>query len=266
MKNEILSHLSAECPWRGTLYWYDSIDSTNSEAKRLARTGAPHGSVLIAGYQTAGRGRMGRSFSSPDGLGVYLSVILRPNCSPAQLMHLTCASGVAMSDAVFAASGIRPQLKWINDLVYDRRKLGGILAEMALDSKTGLVDYAVVGIGINCSQSPEDFPPEIQNIATSLRISTGKEVSPARLAAAMVEQLVCMDRILLPEKTALMDRYRALCITLGQDITVHRYSTVRPGKAIGMDDDGGLLVAYPDGSTETVSSGEVSVRGLYNYI
>lgn len=232
----------------------------------IARQGACHGTVLVAGAQSAGRGRMGRSFSSPDGLGVYLSVILRPHCSPADLMHLTCAAGVAMSDAVFAASGIRPQLKWINDLVLNQRKLGGILAELSLDSKSGLVDYAVVGIGINCNQAPEDFPPEIQSIATSLRRCAGQQVSPARLAAAMIDSLAHMDRMLLTEKAALMDRYRALCITLGQDITVHRCGTVRPGKAIGMDDDGGLLVAYPDGSAETVSSGEVSVRGLYNYI
>ena len=92
MKEQILSILNAECPWRDTLHWYDTIDSTNTEAKRLAKDGAPHGTVLIAGLQTGGRGRMGRSFQSPDGQGVYLSVILRPHCEPVQLMHLTCAA------------------------------------------------------------------------------------------------------------------------------------------------------------------------------
>ena len=266
MKNEILACLSAECPWRDTLYWYDSLDSTNTQAKNMARQGAPHGTVLIAGHQTAGRGRMGRSFSSPEAKGVYLSVILRPGCSPAELMHLTCAAGVAMAEAVENAAGITPGLKWINDLVWKNWKLGGILAEMGLDSKTGMVDYAVVGIGINCLQAPSDFPAEIQNIATSLRIAAGQEISPARLAAAMVEALVNMDRDLFSQKKQRMDRYRTLCITLGQDITVHRADSVRPGKAVGMDDDGGLIVTYPDGTSETVSSGEVSVRGLYRYI
>ena len=124
MKDKILHHLTTECPWRDTLYWYDTIDSTNTRAKQLAKEGAPHGTVLIAGHQTGGRGRMGRTFQSPAGAGVYLSVILRPNCEPAQLMHLTCAAGVAMMDAVEAVSGIRPQVKWINDLVIHSKKTG----------------------------------------------------------------------------------------------------------------------------------------------
>ena len=147
MKETILKNLSAECPWRDTLYWYEAIDSTNTQAKRMAKEGAPHGTVLVAGYQAGGRGRMGRTFQSPAGEGMYLSVILRPGCTPDRLMHLTCAAGVAACEAVEAVCGIRPQVKWINDLVLGDRKLGGILAEMSLDQ--GVVDYAVIGIGIN---------------------------------------------------------------------------------------------------------------------
>ena len=132
MKEKILSHLPAECPWRDTLHWYSRTDSTNTQAKKLAKQGAPQGTVLVAGNQSAGRGRMGRSFQSPDGQGVYLSVILRPNCAPAELMHLTCAVGVAMINAVETVCSIRPQLKWINDLVIGSKKLGGILTELSL--------------------------------------------------------------------------------------------------------------------------------------
>lgn len=264
MKEQILSKLSAECPWRDTLHWYPDIDSTNTQAKLLAKAGAPHGTVLIAGHQTGGRGRMGRTFQSPDGQGVYLSVILRPNCMPAQLMHLTCAAGVAMMQAVEAVSGIRPQMKWINDLVVDRKKLGGILTEMSVNK--GLVDYAVVGIGINCLQQPEDFPPEIAGLATSLSLAAGHPITPAKLAAAMVEALWKMDRTLFSEKAQLMAEYKENCITLGKEIQVIRQEQIRRGKALDLDAEGGLLVQCEDGSIETVSSGEVSVRGMYGYL
>jgi len=266
MKQKILSHLSAECPWRDTLHWFNSIDSTNTKAKRLARQGAPQGTVLIAGTQTAGRGRMGRSFSSPEGMGVYLSVILRPSCGPEKLMHLTCAAAVAMCEAVESAAGICPGIKWTNDLVIERRKLGGILTELSVDPKSGLVEYAIIGIGINCRQKPEDFSPELRDMATSLSMACEKAVSPARLAAAMVTSLAAMSDRLLTEKAQIMAAYRDRCITLGQDIAVLRGGMRRCGTALDLDPDGGLIVRFTDGSLQSVSSGEVSIRGMYGYL
>ena len=266
MKAEICSYLKAECPWADTLLWLNSTDSTNLRAKELARQGAPHGTLMIAGKQTAGRGRLGRSFDSQEGKGVYLSLILRPGCEPSQMMHLTCAVGVAMCHAIEKVCGIEIGLKWINDLVYQGKKLGGILTELAVDPATGLVDYAVVGIGINCLQTREDFPQELQDIAASLSAVTGTSVSPARLAAAMVEALLETDKDLFTHKKALMDSYRARCVTLGKQVQILRLDTVRPGKALDIDDDGALLVELPDGSREFVSSGEVSVRGMYGYL
>ena len=264
MKEKIINNLNAECPWRDTLHWYSTIDSTNTQAKLLAKQGAPHGTVLIAGHQTGGRGRMGRSFQSPEGMGVYLSLILRPKCKPEQLMHLTCAAGVAMVEAVEKVSGVRPQVKWINDLVVNCKKLGGILTEMSVDK--GLVDYAVIGIGINCRQKESDFPQEIAGLATSLSLAAGKEILPEKLAAAMVEALWQMSRNLLTEKAQIMNTYKKNCITLGKDVQVIRSDRIIPGKAIDLDENGGLLVIYPDGTAETVSSGEVSVRGMYGYV
>ena len=264
MKEKILSHLPTECPWRDTLYWYSQIDSTNTQAKQLAKQGAPQGTVLVAGNQTAGRGRMGRSFQSPGGQGVYLSVILRPNCAPTDLMHLTCAVGVAMVNAVEKTCGIRPQVKWINDLVIGSKKLGGILTEMSLAN--GIVDYAVVGIGINCLQQEKDFPAEIASLATSLSLACGKQVSPQHLAAEMISELYAMETTLLTEKSKWMTAYKASCITLGKEIQVIRSDSVLPGKALDIDEDGGLVVQYADGSIQTVASGEVSVRGMYGYI
>ena len=266
MKQTIVSQISAECPWRDTLHWYDAIDSTNTHAKQLAKEHSPHGTVLIAGSQTAGRGRMGRSFSSPQQMGVYLSVILRPQCPPAALMHLTCAAAVAGCRAVEAVSGICPNIKWTNDLVYGKKKLGGILTELSLDSRTGLVDYAIVGIGINCNQLKQDFPTELQDMATSVRKLTGTQCAPEKLAAALVEALYQMDQMLLSQKTAIMDCYRSRCMTLNQDIMVLRGDEVRYGTAVDLDDDGGLIVRFTDGALQTVSSGEVSVRGMYGYV
>ena len=207
---------------------------------------------------------MGRIFQSPEGKGVYLSVILRPDCPPEKLMHLTCAAGVAMVQAVEKVSGIRPQIKWINDLVAGGKKLGGILTEMSVDK--GLVEYAVIGIGINCLQDAEDFPPEIAGLATSLSLAAGRKIQPEILAAAMMESLWEMSGLLFSEKVQIMARYKANCITLGKDIQVLRAGEIRPGKAVDLDEDGGLLVEFPDGSRETVASGEVSVRGMYGYV
>ncbi len=265
MKEQILSQISTECPWRDTLYWYDTIDSTNTRAKELAKEGAPAGTVLVAGNQTGGRGRMGRSFSSPAGMGMYLSVILRPGCKGNQLMHLTCAAAVAACKAVEKASGIIPGIKWINDLVCGKEKLGGILTEMSVNSD-GFVDWAVVGIGINCCQKKADFPPELQTMATSLLLQTGKACSPALLAARLIESLCEMDKILLSQKQQLMDIYRRHCVTLGKKILMVRGDESAYGEALDLDEDGGLLVRFSDGTEKIVSSGEVSIRGMYGYV
>jgi len=205
---------------------------------------------------------MGRSFDSQKG-GLYLSVILRPNCSPKELMHLTCAAGTAACDAVEKTAGLRPGIKWINDLVLDKRKLGGILTELSVNPKTGLVDYAIIGVGINCLQST--FPAGLESIATSL-LAAGRSVPPDTLAAALVEALYDMNGRLLTEKPHLMELYRKDCITLGQDILIHKGDTVTPGKALDIDDEGALIVRLGNGTLTAVNSGEVSVRGMFGYI
>ncbi len=232
----------------------------------MAAEGAPHGTVLIADCQTGGRGRMGRSFHSPSGCGIYLSVILRPNCNAEKLMHLTCASGVAACDAVESVTNLRPGIKWINDLVIGKEKLGGILAELSVDPASGKVQYAVVGIGINCAHRAEDFPPEIRGIATSLFLATEKDFDRTLLCAALTEALWRMSKTLLTDKTRIMEQYRKDCITTGQEVLVVRGEEKHYAKAISVADDGSLLVQYADGTEATVSSGEVSIRGMYGYV
>lgn len=260
-----MHHLSEFCPWRDSILYFASIDSTNTRAKELAAQGAPHGTVLIADHQTGGRGRLGRTFLSPAGTGIYMSVILRPNCPPHQLMHLTCAAAVSMCDAVENAVGFRPGIKWTNDLVWESKKLAGILTELSI-RPDGIVDYAVVGIGVNCCQQVSDFPEEIRHMALSLSCAAGRSIDRAGVAAAMIEALYKMDRSLLSHKEAIMDQYRHDCITLGREVSLlSADGSVRYGTALSVDDEGALVVCFNNGITETVNSGEISVRGMYGY-
>ena len=264
MREEILTRLSPGYPWRELLAYEPSVGSTNDILKELARQGAPQGTALVAGHQSAGHGRRGRSFSSPSDMGVYLSILLRPYCAPAALMHLTCAVGTAMCDAVEAAAGFRPGIKWTNDLVCGKRKLGGILTELIIDR--GIVEGCVIGIGINCSQQAEDFPPELRNMAASLAMITGSPVSRAGLAAAMLDALHRMNETLIDGKEETLSRYRRDCITLGQEVSLVQGDKVRHGYALDIDSSGALLVCLPTGKVEAVNSGEVSVRGMYGYV
>ena len=265
MREKIIKNLRESCPWQDSLLWFDSIDSTNTRARELARQGAPHGTVLIADHQTGGRGRRGRSFHSPAGSGIYMSVILRPHCAPQQIMHLTCAAAVAMCDAVESAVGFRPGIKWTNDLVCGKRKIAGVLTELGFDNR-GNVDFAVIGIGINCCQQEADFPEDIRSIAGSLTSISGQSIDRAVVAAAMMDALYRMDTELLTGKAHILNRYRKDCITLGKEISLVRGEEIRHGTALDIDDAGALIVRFPDGTAEAVNSGEVSVRGMYGYV
>lgn len=245
------------------IYRYESVDSTNTVAKTMAHDGAAHGTVVLAEHQTAGRGRLGRSFESPAGAGIYMSMILRPNCRPDRLMHLTCAVAVAICDGVESALGFRPEIKWINDLVAEGKKLAGILTELSVNPQTGLVDFAIVGVGLNCNQCPEDFPQNLRDIACSAAMITGQPVDRQRLAESMIAALLEMD---LSRKGEIMERYRLDCLTIGKEVVVVQGQARRQGRAVDMDEDGGLIVEFSDGIRQTVNCGEVSVRGLWGYI
>ncbi len=262
MLSQILQQLGPN-PWRNKIQYFDSIDSTNNYAKQIAANGAPSGTVIIAGSQTAGRGRLGRSFSSPAGLGLYFSVILRPHCRPTELMHLTCAAGVAACKAVETATGITPMIKWTNDLILGKRKLGGILTELSVDPATGMVAWVIIGIGINCCQNAQDFPEEIRNMACSLGL---QQQDIPKMAAALVSAMSEMDETLLTGKDRILHCFKERCITIGSEISVVRGDTLKHGLAVDIDEDAGLIVRYPDGSRETVTSGEVSIRGMYGYL
>ena len=178
---------------RENLHVLETVDSTNSFCRRLALEGAPDGTAVLADCQTAGRGRRGRSFQSPAGKGLFFSILWRPDCAPEELLPLTALSAVAVCRAIQRVTGVRPQIKWPNDLVLGGRKLAGILTEMSLEGESGHVSHVVVGIGINVHQQPEDFAGEVADIATSLDLSLGGRVCRRRWTT-------CAGRCCLPRK------------------------------------------------------------------
>ena len=251
------------CPW--PINVLPTVDSTNTYAKAQAALGAPHGSVYVPGRQTGGRGRRGRTFVSPPG-GVYLSVLLRPQREAAELLWLTAAVAVAIRRAIRDCCPAEIGIKWTNDLVIGKRKVCGILTELAAEADSGMLEYAVVGIGVNCNTDTAALPEPARDVAISLREAVGTAVDPNALAAAMVRRLHELD-VQLPEALPQwLAEYAGVCVTLGQDVQILRAGETRLAHAIGIDEAGGLIVRYPDGTEGVVSSGEVSVRGMYGYV
>lgn len=253
-------------PWEKLVHVVDTVDSTNTLLRTMAEEGAPQGTCLIALEQTQGRGRQGRSFSSPKGTGLYFSLLLRPVCTPAETGHVTAMAAVAACDAIETLSGLRPGIKWVNDLVLENKKLAGILTEMDADWTSNTINYIIVGIGINLNQKSGDFPPELENTAISLRMISRKETQLSDMATALILRFSQMSSSLITKKALWISRYRKNCITLGREIKIIRGDSLRYGWALDIDEDGGLLVRYTDGETGTVSAGEVSVRGLWGYV
>lgn len=263
LSGEIRRHLAGRvcCP---DLRCLEEIDSTNSYLKREALVGAPHGAVAVADRQTAGRGRMSRSFVSPAGRGIYLSVLFRPGLPPTELMGATGMAAVAVCRAIERVCEAKPQIKWTNDLVLNGKKLCGILTEMALEGETGMTASLVIGAGVNVSHTSEDFGPEVASLATSLAME-GYEVSRAELIAAMVEELYRLAEDLGKDITPWVEEYRGRCVNLGKDVQLLWSSEKERATALDIDDQFGLVVRRADGSVTTVRTGEVSVRGLYGY-
>ena len=237
---------------------YDTVDSTNNVCKALAAQGLDN-TAVIARAQTAGKGRLGRSFQSPEG-GLYLSVLWR-NCPAEQLLTVTPLAAVAVCRAVESLCDTDCGIKWCNDVVLAGRKLCGILTESQL-RPDGSAEWLVVGIGVNVAQTA--FPSDIADTATSLALC-GYEVDRDALAEAILEELDGL-RAGLERPEAWRTEYRARCVNMGKAVQALRGGEARQARALDIDGEFGLTVEYEDGSRETVRSGEVSVRGLYGYI
>ena len=244
----------------------DVVDSTNTECKRRAMVGAREGLVVLAEEQTGGRGRLGRSFQSPRGCGLYLSALLRPDVPPIEVSDFTAWTAVAVCDGIEAACGIRPKIKWTNDIVLNGKKLVGILTELGLESETNSLQYLVTGVGINVNHQAEDFDAEIRTIATSLAQELGRPVRRAALAAEIIRALDRMYARFPQDKADYLQRYRADCLTPGNQVQLITPTSRQQAYAVEIDDEFRLVVQLPDGTRKALSAGEVSVRGMYGYV
>ncbi|MCR5293564.1 MAG: biotin--[acetyl-CoA-carboxylase] ligase [Lachnospiraceae bacterium] len=246
-----------------TVLCVDSTPSTNLLLRSMAEEGAPDGQVVIADSQTKGRGRLGRDFYSPMGKGIYLSMLLRPDCPPEKTLTLTPCAAVAAVRAIEKTTGIRPSIKWVNDLLLGGKKTAGILTEMSIEAESGSISYIICGIGINVLEDETDFSEELRNIATSIKLYSGKTCFRAALAAALIEEFDHMRKNWLSDSNGYLEAYRELCVTKNCAITIHEPSgKQRTAHAIGIGDDFSLEVVNEDGSRESLKSGEVSIRPL----
>lgn len=251
----------ARCP---DLRCLKEVDSTNSYLRREALLGAPHGMAVVANSQSAGRGRMSRSFVSPPDRGVYLSVLFRPQKPPEELMGVTGMAAVAVCNAIERVAKVRPGIKWTNDLVLGGKKICGILTELSLESESGMAESMVIGAGVNVSHTAEDFGPELAEIATSLALEGYQALRPALIAAMIGESFQLLED--LNGRTARwVEAYRRDCVTLGKQVKLMWNEGQTEALALDVDDQFGLVVRLPDGTETVVRTGEVSVRGMYGY-
>lgn len=237
----------------------ENTDSTNTCVRRLAEDGAPEGTVVVAAAQTAGRGRSGKSFLSPAGTGLYMSVLLRPQLAMGDALLITTAAAVAVAHAVERVAAVTAQIKWVNDVYVEGKKVCGILTEGALDLENGGLRYAILGIGINICPPAGGFPPELASVAGALT-AAGGEALRAPLAAAVLDEFFALYPH-LTEKP-FYDDYVSRSLLTGRQIEVLRGGMHLPATALGIDRDLHLRVRYADGSEENLAAGEVSTRPL----
>lgn len=237
---------------------FSVIDSTNTYIKQRAEEGAVEGLCAIAGEQTGGKGRRGRSFYSPKDSGVYFSLLLRPKDYDASMAaDITTMAAVALCEAVREMSGREPGIKWVNDVFLDGKKICGILTEASFDLETSYCDYAVLGVGVNVYYPEGGFAEDIKDIAGVVFTERGNN-KRARLAACFLNRFMFYYHH--KNRDLYKDSYRKLCFILGKQINVIKANKTRIAKAIDLDKDCHLIVEYKDGSREVLNSGEVSVR------
>ena len=260
---ELLSCLETE--WAGgRIVYFDATDSTNVQAKRLAEAHAPHGTLVVSDRQDGGKGRRGRSWASPSGVGIWMSLILRPEIAPSSASMLTLAAALAVREGIQEETGLSPLIKWPNDLVLNGKKICGILTEMSTELME--IQYVITGIGINVNQ--REFPPEIRDTATSLSLEAGRSFRRSSLIAAILKAFEKDYEAFLKtgDLSLLLEEYNACLVNRGKEVCILDPSGEYRAVAEGIDESGSLLVTLPDGTRREIISGEVSVRGIYGYV
>ncbi|MBR7081298.1 MAG: biotin--[Oscillospiraceae bacterium] len=258
--SDIKSHLSADLSDK--IEYFDVLDSTNDYLKK--RVSELQSGIVIADCQTAGRGRHGRGFISPSGCGVYVSMLFRPDCAISDLTPLTCCASVAVSEAIENVCGVKPAIKWVNDLILGTKKVCGILTETVITpGKDGAA--VIIGVGVNVNKPQSPFPEQLRDIAASIDAAAGVHTDRARLAAEIIKKLDAICENIPDSFKKYLKPYRKACISLQKNAVLVRGGKNEPVYVEYIDDDFALVVRHADGSLETVRSGEVSIRGLCGY-
>ena len=250
--------------WAGCeIYYFDSIDSTNTKAKELAEEEHPSGTLVVADRQTAGKGRRGRSWESPTGIGIFMTLMLKPEINPNNASMLTLVAAMATTRAIRRVTGVPALIKWPNDIVMNGKKVCGILTEMS--AQFDYINHIVIGIGINVHN--EDFPEEIAKTASSLYLESGQHIHRASLIEAFLEEFedVYAEYLKTEDMEGLQKEYDAMLVNRGRQVRVLDPKEPFEGKAMGITKKGELIVDTWE-SRKLVSSGEVSVRGIYGYV
>lgn len=261
-KEELDSLMKTRWAGRNILY-YETTDSTNLRIRQAGDEGAPHGTLAVADRQTAGRGRRGRTWESPAGSSIYMSVLLRPDIAPNKASMLTLVMALSVAEGIQQCIPII-QIKWPNDIIVNGKKLVGILTEMS--AQVDYINHVTVGVGINVNMTA--FQEEIADTATSLSLECGHAVKRAPLIAAVMERLEENYEIFLETEdlSGLMERYSALLVNRDRDVRIIGEKETYQAHAIGIDRTGELIVRREDGTMEKIYAGEVSVRGVYGYV
>jgi len=251
LAEELMWNLQTELIGKQVLS-YEVVASTNEVAYDLGKKGVREGTVVVSEGQTKGKGRLGRSWISPKGKGIYLSILLRPTLPPQSIPKLTLLAALSVARAIRKAVNLTPQMRWPNDLLLNGKKVSGILTEMSAEQDR--VHFVVVGIGVNVNTSPESLPQS----ATSLKIETGSPVSRVRLAQFLLEAFDALYRDFKEGKTEeALEECRKLSAVLGTHVTVEQVNGRKEGYAVDIDDEGALLLRFDDGVTERILSGDL---------
>ena len=237
---------------------HKTIDSTNLEAKRIVNEDPTFEGVILSEEQTKGRGRLGRVFYSPSESGLYMSLVLRPVADLDNATLITTAAAVAVCQAIETLTGKKPQIKWVNDIFLDGRKVCGILTEGIMDMESRTIGTIILGIGLNFREPETDFPDEIQSIAGTLFDKKNAAVTRNQMVAEILNRFYLLYPDLV--KRSYLDEYRKRCFVLGEQVTFPQGNETIEAKAIAIDNDGGLVVALPNGETKSLTVGEISIK------
>jgi BirA family biotin operon repressor/biotin-[acetyl-CoA-carboxylase] ligase len=256
MENRLLGILNKELKFSFNTEIFEEAVSTNDYCKNLAKS-SEEDALIIALSQTGGKGRLGRSFYSPENTGVYFSVLLKPDLEIEKAILITTATAVAVTRALGTLGCQNAQIKWVNDIYFDNRKVCGILTESVINTETKKLQFAVLGVGINLIKPESDFPEEIKNIAGAVFQNETEDLKEL-FVAEFLNEFYCIYKEL--QKASFMEEYREKCLCLGKKVTVIQGDAKRKATAISVDENARLEVEYENGEREFLSSGEISIK------